>query len=111
MNEMRKEARLYPTVSQPHGGSKIGYSWTHELVAYGLDRYHRKHLRMPTANEIRAGIAELPSYATICKMYGSAGRMFRYHGYRVRRPGWQARRPWDEPTPNAAAPASTNSSA
>ncbi len=91
-----KEARLYPTVSQPHGGSKIGYWWTHELVAYGLDRYHRKNLRTPTASEIRAGIPELPSYSTICKMYGSSGKMLRYHGYRVRPRGRQSRRPWRE---------------
>jgi hypothetical protein len=72
-----------------HGRSKIGTSWTHELVAYALERYHCRHLRTPTLRELRAGLDELPSYATIRRLYGSAGNMFRVHGYRVRRPGAQ----------------------
>lgn len=79
-----RETRLHPAETRPHGGSKIGFWWTHELVAYALDRYHRKHLRIPTVRELRAGIDELPSYATVCKMYGSFGEMLRHHGYRVR---------------------------
>lgn len=82
-----KEARLHPTTTKPHGGSKIGCWWTHELVGYALDRYHRRHLRIPTVREVRLGIDELPSYATVCKMYGSFGRMLRHHGYRVRARG------------------------
>jgi hypothetical protein len=72
-----------------HGGSKIGCSWTHELIAYALDRFHRTHLRTPTQRELRDGIDELPSYATIRRQYGSVGKMFRYHGYRVRSRGGQ----------------------
>ncbi len=72
-----------------HGRSKAGTRWTHELVAYGLDLHHRRHLRTPTIRELRAGIADLPSYATIRRLYGSAGNMLHVHGYRVRTPGGQ----------------------
>lgn len=76
--------RQHPNTSLPHGGSKIGYTWTHALIGYALERYHRRHLRVPTVNELRAGVDELPSYATICKMYGTFGAMLRHHGFPVR---------------------------
>src|SRR3954471_8534051 len=72
-----------------HGRSKAGTAWTHELVAYALDRFHRRHLRTPTLRELRAGIDDLPSLATIKRRYGSLGGMLAYHGYRVRPPGGQ----------------------
>src|SRR5947209_5185884 len=65
--------------------SKAGGRWTHELVAYGLDLYHRRHLRTPTVRELRAGVDGLPSHATIRRLYGNASTMLRVHGYRVRR--------------------------
>jgi hypothetical protein len=67
-----------------HSRSKAGTVWTHALVAYGLDRFHRRHLRTPTQRELRAGIDDLPSYATMQRMYGSFGRMLAAHGYAVR---------------------------
>jgi hypothetical protein len=82
--------RRHPTEARWHGGSKIGCWWTHELVGYALDRFHRERLRTPTVRELRSGLDDLPSYATVCILYGSAGGMLRYHGYRVRprgRPG------------------------
>lgn len=82
-----------PSGSGLHGRSKIGARWTHELVAYGLDRFHRRHLRTPTVKELRAGIDDLPSYATIRRLYGNAGRMLHLHGYRVRLAGAQPGRP------------------
>lgn len=85
--------RRLPTESRNHGGSKIGSWWTHELVGYALDNFHRKHLRTPTVRELRGGIEELPSFATICLLYGSVGRMLRFHGYRVRARGGQPGRP------------------
>jgi hypothetical protein len=39
--------------------------------------------------ELRTGIDNLPSFATIKRMYGNAGRMFETHGYRRRSPGAQ----------------------
>ena len=72
-----------------HGRSRVGTPWSHELVAYALDRFHRRHLRTPTLRELRAGDADLPSYATIKRRYGSAGAMLAHHGYRVRRAGGQ----------------------
>ncbi len=84
------EVRLYPMVSRRHGGSKFGCWWTFELLAYALDLYHHRLLGVPTVLEVRAGIDDFPSYATVCKMYGSFGGMLRRHGYRVRprgRPG------------------------
>lgn len=69
--------------------SKAGSRWTHELVGYALDRFHRRHLRTPTALELRHGIADLPSHPTIRRMYGSMTNMYRYHGYRVRPVGGQ----------------------
>ncbi len=69
--------------------SNAGGRWTKELVAYALDRYHCRHLRTPTVRELRAGVAELPSHATIRRMYGSASRMYEEHGYRVRARGGQ----------------------
>ncbi len=81
--------RRLPTESRTHGGSKIGSWWTPELVAYALDAFHRKHLRIPTAREFRRGVEELPSLSTICRLYGSVGRMLRFHGYRVRPTGGQ----------------------
>ena len=69
--------------------SNAGGRWSKELVAYALDRYHRRHLRTPTVRELRAGVAELPSHATIRRMYGSASRMYEEHGYRVRPRGGQ----------------------
>lgn len=77
------------TSSLVHGRSKIGACWTDDLVAYGLDRFHRKHLRTPTVKELQLGVDDLPSYATIRRRYGSVGKMLRRHGYRVRRPGAQ----------------------
>ena len=68
----------------PHGRSKAGTRWTHDLVGYGLDLFHRRHLRTPTQRELRTGVDDLPSYATIRRMYGSVGLMFRTHGYTVR---------------------------
>jgi hypothetical protein len=72
-----------------HGRSKIGTRWTHELVAYALERFHRRNLRTPTLRELRATNDELPSYATVRRLYGSAGSMLRFHGYRVRQRGAQ----------------------
>jgi len=69
--------------------SNAGGRWSKELVEYALDRYHRRHLRTPTVRELRAGVAELPSHATIRRMYGSASRMYEEHGYRVRPRGGQ----------------------
>jgi hypothetical protein len=70
-----------------HGHSRAGTRWTRALVAYGLDRFHRTHLRTPTQRELRRGIDDLPSYATIQRMYGSVGAMYRAHGYIVRSRG------------------------
>jgi hypothetical protein len=67
--------------------SKAGGPWTHELVAYGLDVFHRRHMRTPTVRELREGVDVLPSHATIRRLYGSVGNMLRHHGYLVRRPG------------------------
>jgi hypothetical protein len=72
-----------------HGRSRSGTTWSHDLVAYALDRFHRRHLRTPTLAELRAGHPDLPSYATIKRWYGNAGRMLAYHGYRVRSAGGQ----------------------
>jgi 2-phospho-L-lactate guanylyltransferase (CobY/MobA/RfbA family) len=72
-----------------HGRSKVGSSWTHDLVAYALERFHSRHLRTPTLQELRAGLEDVPSYSTIKRMYGSAGTMLAFHGYRVRAPGGQ----------------------
>ena len=46
-------------------------------------------MRTPTVRELRAGVPELPSHATIRRMYGSASRMYEEHGYRVRKRGGQ----------------------
>jgi hypothetical protein len=73
--------------------SNAGGRWTHELVAYALDHFHRRHLRTPTVRELRRGVEGLPSHATIRRMYGSVGRMYRAHGYRVRPAGGQHGRP------------------
>jgi hypothetical protein len=73
-----------------HGAwSRAGTRWTDDLVAYALDRFHARHLRTPTLRELRAGTDDLPSYATIKRMYGTAAQMLRRHGYRPRRPGAQ----------------------
>ena len=79
--------------------SRAGSSWTHELVGYALDRFHRRNLRTPTVRELRAGVDDLPSHATIRRLYGNATNMFRVHGYRARprggqpgHPCWTARR-------------------
>ena len=69
--------------------SKAGTRWTTLLVEYALDRYHRRHLRVPTSAELRAGVADLPSYSTIRRLYGCASRMYAEHGYRVRTAGGQ----------------------
>jgi hypothetical protein len=85
--------RVAAVPAEVHGRSKVGFRWTHDLVAYGLDLFHRRHLRTPTVKELREGIDDLPSYATIRRLYGSAGRMLRRHGYRVRSAGGQPGRP------------------
>jgi hypothetical protein len=77
---------------EPHGRSKSGFRWTDETVAYALDRFHKHHLRTPTLRELRAGLDDLPSYATIRRLYGNVGNMLRSHGYRVRRAGAQGGR-------------------
>jgi hypothetical protein len=69
--------------------SKAGGEWTHELVGYALDRYHRRHLRTPTKRELTAGIDDLPSIATIKRLYGNTSTMLRQHGYRPRPSGAQ----------------------
>jgi hypothetical protein len=69
--------------------SNAGGRWSHELVGYALDRYHRRHLRVPTVRELRAGIDELPSHATIRRMYGCVSAMYQRHGYRTRKRGGQ----------------------
>jgi hypothetical protein len=69
--------------------SNAGGRWTHDLVAYALDVFHRRHLRTPTVQELRRGVEGLPSHATIRRMYGCAGRMYDAHGYRVRAAGGQ----------------------
>lgn len=73
--------------------SKAGGRWTHELVGYALDVFHRKHLRTPTVRELRAGVDGLPSHSTIRRLYGNASTMLRAHGYRVRRHGGQPGHP------------------
>ena len=84
--EVRVKIEGLPT---PHGRSRAGTEWTHALVAYSLDRFHRKHLRTPTLRELRTGLADLPSYATIRRAYGNARAMYEYHGYLVRSRGGQ----------------------
>ncbi|SRR5215831_10338507 len=69
--------------------SNAGSRWTRELVAYALDRYHRRNLRTPTVRELRNGVEGLPSHATIRRMYGSVSRMYQSHGYSVRSRGGQ----------------------
>jgi len=69
--------------------SKAGSGWTHDLVAYGLDLFHRRHLRTPTVRELQNGIDELPSHATIRRIYGNASNMLTHHGYLTRSPGAQ----------------------
>jgi hypothetical protein len=73
--------------------SRAGAGWTDELVGYALDRYHRRHLRTPTVRELRAGVDDLPSHATIRRLYGNASNMFRAHGYRIRPTGGQPGHP------------------
>jgi hypothetical protein len=77
----------------PQIWSRAGGCWTHDLVGYALDRFHRLHLRTPTQREIRDGAYDLPSYSTIRRLYGSTGRMLAFHGYRVRRRGAQPDHP------------------
>jgi hypothetical protein len=72
-----------------HGRSKAGAVWTDELVVYALDRFHRRNLRTPTLAELKTGVDEMPSYATIRRRYGSAGHMLGVHGYLVRSTGGQ----------------------
>lgn len=67
------------------------------MIAYALDRFHRRHLRTPTIDELREGVEDMPSYATIRRRYGSAGAMLRSHGYRVRAPGGQPGREYVPP--------------
>jgi hypothetical protein len=69
--------------------SNAGSTWDHTLIGYALDRFHRRYLRTPTLVELRGGIEDMPSYATIRRRYGSAGAMLRAHGYRVRDRGGQ----------------------
>jgi hypothetical protein len=69
--------------------SKAGGCWTHELVGYALDVFHRRHLRTPTVRELRAGVPGLPSHATVRRLYGNASNMLGAHGYRVRPRGGQ----------------------
>jgi len=73
--------------------SNAGGRWTDELVGYALDVFHRRNLRTPTVRELRRGVDGLPSHATIRRMYGGVGRMYRRHGYRVRPAGGQPGRP------------------
>ncbi len=73
--------------------SRAGGRWTHELVGYALDVFHRRHLRTPTVRELRAGVDGLPSHSTIRRLYGNASTMLRAHGYRVRRHGGQPGHP------------------
>lgn len=73
--------------------SKAGGRWTHELVGYALDVFHRRHLRTPTVRELRAGVEGLPSHSTIRRLYGNASTMLHAHGYRVRRHGGQPGHP------------------
>jgi hypothetical protein len=73
------------------GWSKAGGRWTHELVGYALDRFHRLNLRTPTVRELRAGVDDLPSFATIVRLYGTTSAMFIRHGYQPRRHGAQGR--------------------
>jgi 2-phospho-L-lactate guanylyltransferase (CobY/MobA/RfbA family) len=81
--------RAFHGATRCHGRSKAGTAWTHELVAYALERFHSRQLRTPTLRELRAGLDDLPSYSTIKRMYGSAGTMLAFHGYRVRAAGGQ----------------------
>jgi hypothetical protein len=69
--------------------SKAGGRWSHELVGYALDLFHRRNLRTPTVRELRAGVPGLPSHATIRRLYGNASSMFLAHGYLVRPRGGQ----------------------
>jgi hypothetical protein len=73
--------------------SKAGGRWTHDLVEYGLDLFHRRNLRTPTVRELRSGVDGLPSHATIRRLYGNATTMFSHHGYLARRPGGQPGHP------------------
>ncbi len=77
--------------------SNAGTGWNDELVGYALDLYHRRHLRVPTVRELRAGIDDLPSHATIRRMYGCASGMYQRHGYRARKRGGQPGRRTDLP--------------
>jgi hypothetical protein len=80
--------RLRHAQSREHW-SKAGGRWTDELVAYALDRFHRRHLRTPTLRELRAGIDDLPSHGTVKSLYGTFTAMVSRHGYEPRRPGAQ----------------------
>src|SRR5436853_7872594 len=84
-----KAVSLHYVKSRPMGRqwSNAGSRWTAELVAYALDRYHRRHLRMPTVREIRAGVEGLPSHAIIRRRYCCGTRLSETPGTRVRPPG------------------------
>jgi hypothetical protein len=69
--------------------SKAGGRWTDHLVGYGLDLFHRRHLRTPTFRELREGVGDLPSLDTIWRMYGSTSAMYDQHGYKARGRGAQ----------------------
>ncbi len=69
--------------------SKAGGCWTHELVGYALDVFHRRNLRTPTVGELRAGVPGLPSHATIRRRYGNVSAMLSAHGYLARPRGGQ----------------------
>ena len=51
------------------------------------------------AAQLRAGVEDMPSHATVRRLYGNASNMFSAHGYRIRprggqpgHPCWTARR-------------------
>ena len=89
-----REGTSSPKRSSPSmtSWSNAGTRWSAELVDYALNRFHRRHLRIPTVRELRAGVEGLPSHSTIRKMYGCPSRMYERHGYR-HTSAWRATRP------------------
>jgi hypothetical protein len=87
------------TVSARVPTRQAGLRWSPELIAYAIDLWHRKHLRLPTTDEWERAGENHPARKTVQRVCGSWSRAMEIAGFVPGRPGanmrWEVRaNPW-----------------
>ena len=68
-------------------GPRDGFRWSQELIAYAIETFHRRNLRIPTTDEWDRAGPNHPSRVTVIRQFGSWNAAMTAAGFRPRSPG------------------------